>query len=68
MADIAMCNGKDCPHKESCYRHTAKPNPVWQDHIGEALKKGKRGFVYCDNFRSIEGVTIEKLLSEMATK
>ena len=36
--------------------------------IREALKKGKKGFVYCDNFRSREGVTIEKLLSEVAAK
>ena len=25
MVDITMCNVDDCPVKDSCYRHTAKP-------------------------------------------
>lgn len=30
MPDISMCNGTDCPIKETCYRYTATPTPHWQ--------------------------------------
>ena len=26
MPDITMCNGGDCPLKETCYRYKAKPS------------------------------------------
>ena len=26
MPDITMCKGGNCPHKEKCYRFTAKPS------------------------------------------
>ena len=32
MADIAMCSGKECPIKESCYRHLAKVG-VYQSYF-----------------------------------
>jgi len=32
MADISMCNGKDCPISESCYRFTAPTNEPWQGY------------------------------------
>lgn len=48
MPDIAMCGNKDCPAKETCYRHEAsgtKPNPhgqtyaIWQPTLkGEVLE------------------------------
>ncbi len=25
-----MCVGTNCPYKETCYRHTAKPSEFWQ--------------------------------------
>lgn len=30
MPDITMCSGKDCPIKDSCYRHTATPSKFMQ--------------------------------------
>jgi hypothetical protein len=30
LADICMCPGGDCPHKEGCYRYTATPNEYRQ--------------------------------------
>jgi hypothetical protein len=29
MPDISMCQNKECPSKEDCYRFTAKPSE-WQ--------------------------------------
>jgi hypothetical protein len=29
MPDISMCQGKDCPQAEDCYRHKAEPGR-WQ--------------------------------------
>jgi hypothetical protein len=26
MADITMCEGRDCPLKDHCYRHLASPS------------------------------------------
>ena len=37
MADIAMCNGINCPMKKDCYRHTATPNERWQTMISEPI-------------------------------
>jgi hypothetical protein len=33
MADIAMCEGTDCPLKQSCYRHTAEANEFRQSYL-----------------------------------
>jgi|694.fasta_scaffold31924_9 hypothetical protein len=30
MSDITKCNGKECPHKETCYRFTAAANEFRQ--------------------------------------
>lgn len=30
MSDISICEGKDCPLKENCYRYKAVPNPYRQ--------------------------------------
>lgn len=30
MPDITMCDNKECPKKESCYRFKATPNEYWQ--------------------------------------
>lgn len=32
MPDITLCTNDDCPLKDSCYRHTAKPDPIWQSY------------------------------------
>lgn len=30
MADITKCQGRNCPRKDTCYRHTAKADYEWQ--------------------------------------
>jgi hypothetical protein len=41
MADITMCEGKECPMKQNCYRHTAKPNEFRQSYfMHEPIKQG----------------------------
>lgn len=32
MPDIAMCDNKDCPLRESCYRFTATPSKYMQTY------------------------------------
>jgi len=32
MADIAKCNGHNCPLKEKCYRYTAPAAELWQTY------------------------------------
>ena len=34
MPDITMCNGGDCPLKETCYRYKAKPSE-FQSYLAE---------------------------------
>ena len=42
MADITMCEGKDCNLKESCYRYKAKANEYRQSYFTESpIKNGK---------------------------
>ena len=33
MSDITMCQGQDCPLRESCYRYTATPNEYRQAYF-----------------------------------
>jgi hypothetical protein len=35
MVDIAMCEGGNCPLKESCYRFKATPSPYAQSYFAE---------------------------------
>lgn len=30
MPDITMCSSEQCPIRQRCYRHEAKPNPYRQ--------------------------------------
>lgn len=42
MADITMCDGKNCKLKEKCYRHTAIADKWWQPVFLKApVKDGK---------------------------
>ena len=34
--DITMCDGKECPMKENCYRFTATPNKFRQSYFMKA--------------------------------
>lgn len=38
MADISMCSNNLCPNKETCYRHEATPNPLWQSYMHFTFK------------------------------
>lgn len=32
MPDISMCSNNECTIKDSCYRHKAKPDSMWQSY------------------------------------
>ncbi len=54
MADITMCKGTDCPHKESCYRFTANPNEYRQAYFVEPpIKDGKCDMYWGENQMNI---------------
>jgi hypothetical protein len=36
MPDITMCPGDGCTKKDTCYRHTAEPNPYRQSWFFES--------------------------------
>lgn len=40
-----MCQDKDCPLKESCYRYTAKPSE-WQSWFSESPRDGDKCEMY----------------------
>lgn len=41
MADITMCQNKDCPLKETCYRFKAIPSPYRQVYSDFKFENGK---------------------------
>lgn len=45
MPDIAMCEGGSCKLKETCYRHTAKPD-YYQSYFSEPPVDGDK----CDYY------------------
>lgn len=50
MPDITMCEGRDCPIKESCYRYTAKPNEFRQSYfVDTPYKDGE-----CEHYWKID--------------
>lgn len=54
MSDISMCQNKDCPSYEQCYRFMATPNPYRQSYMDF---KPKDGEARCDDFieRKVRG-------------
>lgn len=44
--DITMCLAENCPKKDSCYRHTAKPEPIQSYSNFEELCLKDEGFDY----------------------
>ena len=52
MADIAMCDGKDCPLKKKCHRYTAVPNPIRQTMANFVYDKDKKA---CRDFWDNKG-------------
>lgn len=54
MPDITMCSGENCPHKEQCYRFTAKPSEFSQSYFVEPpIKDGKCDHYWGENAKSI---------------
>jgi hypothetical protein len=61
MADITMCVGTDCPHKETCYRFMAKPNEYRQAYFtNPPIKDGK-----CDMYWGENQINIWNQLKEI---
>ena len=48
MPDISMCEGKDCPIRQHCYRHTASANKKWQSWLCDAPYDHKKR--RCDEY------------------
>ena len=40
-----MCNGKDCPIKEQCYRYKVTPNKQWQSYIAPPYDKERNSCI-----------------------
>lgn len=56
MADITMCQNKECPLSKNCYRFTAKPNDYSQSYSDFKPVYNKEYNEYqCVNFWSNEG-------------
>jgi hypothetical protein len=56
-----MCKGTNCPHKESCYRFTAKSNKYRQAYFIEPpIKDGK-----CDMYWGENQINIYNQLKEI---
>lgn len=53
MADITMCRGTDCPHKELCYRYTAPVSDSQSYFLNVPIKDGKCDFYWGENSQSI---------------
>lgn len=49
MADISMCDDKDCPMKDKCYRYTAPENPFRQTYFWSSPRKGNTCEEFWDN-------------------
>ena len=58
--DITMCPGTNCPHKETCYRYTAKPSEYQSYFIEAPVKDGK-----CDMYWGKTAESVWKQLNEI---
>lgn len=60
MPDITMCNGDNCPLKETCYRFTATPDEFRQTYFTDApYNRGECSYHYknykINEFKDEEG-------------
>lgn len=58
MADITMCNGKNCELAQTCYRYKANPSQYRQSYFCETpIKDGKcdHYWEYCSNCNQYNG-------------
>ena len=51
--DITMCPGTNCPHKEKCYRFTAKPGDYQSYFMESPIKEGKCDYFWGENAQSV---------------
>jgi hypothetical protein len=49
MADITMCEDKECPKKESCYRYTAPASPYRQSYFWSSPRVEEECESFWDN-------------------
>lgn len=40
--DITMCEGKDCPLRNTCYRYLCKPDKYWQSYFMDVPYDAKK--------------------------
>jgi len=52
MPDITMCNGGDCPLKETCYRYKTTPDEFWQSYFVEVPYNEEKK--ECDHYWKIK--------------
>lgn len=57
MADITMCQNKQCPMRLNCYRFTAKATPQWQSY-SPFRPTGKKCKMFWDAKKLMKGKTI----------
>lgn len=55
MADITMCNDKECTRKDTCYSYTATPCPYRQAYFVESPKRKKMDGYDCDYYWKTSG-------------
>jgi len=53
MPDITMCPGTNCPHKEKCYRFTAKASDWQSVFIDSPIKDGKCNYFWGDDSQNV---------------
>ncbi len=54
MPDVTLCEGRDCPFKDNCYRYKAEPSKYRQSYFLEVpYKDGK-----CEYYSPIEKVPL----------
>lgn len=51
MADITMCDDKECPRAHTCYRLTADANPYRQSYFMQSPRHGDGCPQFVDNGR-----------------
>jgi len=51
--DITMCEGTDCPNKETCYRFTAKPSDYQSYFMKPPIKEGKCEYYWGENAQNV---------------
>jgi len=52
MPDITLCEGTDCPLKETCYRYKATPSEYRQSYFQEPPYNKEEG--KCEHYSSYE--------------